>query len=205
MMRVWCAEILGSRLVWAFALVLPLLVIYCPTASAIPPVGLSELISEIWVALGDAKRLSREKPYFLVKELQMELQVIQMTSAKGELGIPVLPAKLSLAGELQTSETQTISVTLKPSEEIVVSSKSRINFGEVIAQLKKVFKQEREQKRPQNFIITSLKYEVQFLLQEAGTGKIDLLFVNIEGSRQTSRANKLTFTLCETVTLKECA
>jgi hypothetical protein len=166
--------------------------------------SLRDLESEIIQAISDARALAGQPPHFIVKKVELKLQGSKLTEAQGGFSIPVFGASVDLGLAGTTSASEVLELALVPSESIVVGgNRPEINLAELIAEVKKAFVSEKETKPL--FIIETLKYEISWALQQTGEGGINLVIANAGLAISDEKRQQISFTLCETHNLRDCA
>jgi hypothetical protein len=173
------------------------------SASPAVAVPLGNLVQAIQDALSNARRYNDQAPYFLVKRIKLDLSVTRTTSAQAgvQFEIPVLPVKAKVGGEVKDENVETVSMTMKPAPQTLVSAAERINLAELLQAVKKAAP---AQAGSGAITVTELTYATRFYLQATADGGID--FALFKGGADVSKAvsQRVEFELCQTIDLLDC-
>jgi len=168
------------------------------------PVG--EFKKAISNALSQAANLNAAEPYFLVKQVTLDLSVLKKTDAHGasQLVIPVFRTSIAnLGAKIQELALQRIQIEMKPAKQAIVGGARDLQFGKLLQLIKDAFKQEKGDSS--DLIISKLTYVVSFQLQREVDGGIDFLIVSAGAASSETQHQMVTFLLCETRNLRDCA
>lgn len=193
-MRVFVRVLLVAAVVAAF---LPRHAI----AEALPPayLELKDLKIALERAIREAKRVSTEPPYFLIKKIELELQGDRTAGAEGSLSIPVFGVGVDLGAKGTYSAQHKLKLELVPPENEVVGGAPTIELAPLIRTLKDTFKASAG-----GLVPTAIEYTYKWTLQLDGSGKINVVVAKAEVKVSDERSQEITFHLCQTRNRSEC-
>lgn len=165
---------------------------------------LSELKNSILAEISDAEKLSDTQPYILIKNIELILQGNSSVEGKAGFCIPVFSADINLGAGGDYSEGEMLAIKMTPKEPVVVGGKKRkINFSALIKDLKKAFKDEKD--NSQAFYLSSVIYKKSWALKYNAEGGIDFIIASAKASISKAKEQIIIFTMCETINRVDCA
>ena len=166
--------------------------------------SVKDLKDAIVEAISDARKLADQAPYFLVKKVELELKGTISGGVGAGFSIPIFGASIDLGAEAASSAQETLALVLVPAETVVVGGEApEINLAAVIADLKQAFRTKKDESP--EFIVASVNYEKVWTLQFSVEGRIDFVIASAKVSISKEKQQRIKFTLCETVNLRDCA
>jgi len=166
-------------------------------------VPMQAFVEAIQDSLADARKYNDNPPYFLVKRIKLELNVVRSTTAEGQLEfeVPVLPLEISAGGDIASSSAETLSMTLKPAPQTLVGAAEKINLAELMQAVKSALP---NQAGSGGLSLTALSYTTRFNLQTSIDGGIKIALIALGAESSNASSQSVEFKLCQTVDLLDC-
>lgn len=162
-------------------------------------IALRELKIGVEQAIREAKRVSTDRPYFIIKKVELTLQGERKVAADGgvEFSIPVFPINIELSAKGSQTTLQKLKLELIPPESTVVGGEKLIDLASLIRTLKDTFKSG-------DLNASAIEYTYKWTLQLSGDGKIKVVVAKAGGEIADDKSQEITFHLCQTLNRSEC-
>jgi hypothetical protein len=173
-----------------------------PTKAQEGRLSVTELKKTVLEAVSDARKLATQPPYFLVKEVKIEVQGTSQSGGGVGFSIKVFGVGADLGTGGDIGEEAKLTIALTPATTIITGGGPKIDLTTVIAGLRKTFARAKTQ--TPDYYVKLVNYEVVWALKRNEHGGIDFKVASANVRISKKIQQKIIFTLCETVNLRDC-
>jgi hypothetical protein len=162
--------------------------------------GLGDLTREIVQAISEAKLVSDQPPYFIIKKVNLKLKGELRTAADGsvEFTVPIFGAGADLSAKGVRTVSSTTELDLVPKEMTPVGGTRFADFIALIRVLKQTFNS--------NALLNAgnVTFSESWALQLDANGKVNLVVAKAGAEISSENSEEITFVLCQTLNRSDC-
>jgi hypothetical protein len=150
-------------------------------------------------AIQQAKLVSPNPPYFIIRKIGLTLQGERRVGADGTVSfrIPVFAAGVDLGAKGTQVALHRLKLELIPPESAVVGGEKAIDLAPLIRSLKQAFAEG-------GLRAATIEYTYRWALQLGAEGKINAVVAKVGASIADESSQEITFHMCETLNRSDC-
>jgi hypothetical protein len=167
-------------------------------------VELRDFKIEIERAIQEAKRVSPEPPFFIIRKVGLQLKGERKQNADGSVSfnLPVFRYGVDLGAHGTTITLQELELELVPAESQIVGGAHLIDLTELTRTLKETFRADSNTKGA--LAAAAIKYTNSWTLQLGADGKINVVVAKAGVSISEDKTQRVAFHLCQTLNRSDC-